>query len=151
METVNGTSLNGSSPKGSWLTPATWSLDGTDLTVLDAGWIETEHREPVAVPEVGAPPAVDQQAWPSPENFEAEQARLEAAIASAKERAAAAKIRIAVRQAKIEEALRVERAEFEESLAALERQHEETLATIGADARAEVDRILAGAAVNDAD
>jgi hypothetical protein len=152
METVNGTSLNGSSPTGSWLAPAMWSFDGTDLAIVDTGWIGLVHQKaPEEMPDDNAPPAVGSQPCPPPADFEAEQARLESAIAVANERVAAAKVRVAVCQAKIEAALRVELAEFQESVAELEGQHEETLAAVRAAAQAEVDRILTGARVNDAD
>ena len=75
--------------------------------------------------------------------LEAERARLEAEIASAKSRTAAARHRMAERDAEVRAALRAELLASKETVTELERHHQTELAAIEERAHAEVVRINA--------
>jgi uncharacterized membrane protein YqiK len=92
-----------------------------------------------------AAPAVDSWARPEPDRFDDERARLEAEIASAKERAAEAKARAAARECEVRVALRAEVVASRGSLAEMKRRHDATITTVRAAAQADVERILAEA------
>jgi hypothetical protein len=89
-------------------------------------------------------------------NFEDEQARLQAEIATANERTTAARLRIAEHDAKGRAALRAELESTRERLVEMERVHRDAVTVVRDSTKAEIDRILAeaqqrAAAIRDGD
>lgn len=79
------------------------------------------------------------------DDLEQEKSRLEKEIAAAKERAAAARLRTAARDADVRDALRAELASSKDVLTEMDRAHEVTVAVIREAAQGEVERIMADA------
>lgn len=120
MGGLNGTPINGSHSE------------------LSPGLYDRMHEGMPASP---APAKV----WPEAarDELDVERPRLEAEIAAAKARAAAARDRTVRRDLEMRNALRDELIASQESLAEIERQHEADVAKIREVARAEAQRILA--------
>lgn len=108
---------------------------------VDAPTVSVAIHQPVAV----WPPVDD--AWPEAPTSEhdLERPRLEAEIAAAKARAAAARHRVAERDDDIRAALRAELRASQEGLARMEREHDDAVERVLRDAQTEADRIVARA------
>lgn len=91
------------------------------------------------------PPAGD--AWPAApvDEYAIERQRLEAEIAAARARTAAARHRAAQREAEVQAALRAEILASQQQLAEMEREHEAAVAAVHEAARVEAAQIVAAA------
>lgn len=85
--------------------------------------------------------------WPDPEleEFERDKSQLEAAIAVAKARAAAARDMLQTREATVKAALRADVVAAQDEVAAMEREHQRRVAEVREAARREADVIVAAA------
>ena len=132
MSALNGSSLNGSSLNGS-------SLNGS---VSDHG------HDAYPTPVQGVPAQTDGLAsWP-PRSFDEvdqQKARLEAELAAATARLAAARQRAVVRDAEVRAVLHAELLASKETLARMEREYEMAIAMVQQAAATEAVRVLAAA------
>jgi hypothetical protein len=86
-------------------------------------------------------------AWPDPaqEEFEAERARLEAAIAVARARTAAAHDALRSRESSVKSTLRADVLAAQDAVAAMEREHDRRVAEVRSTARLDADALIAAA------
>ena len=145
---MNGTPLNGTQMNGRWLAPLTLpsqdhNLDG--LTYIEVAGMNRPSQHSSSASEQVSPSSSDPVPWPAPDPFEPERARLVVEIATAKERAAGLKARLARRESEMKSALRAEFVAVRGVLAEMERQHDATIAAVRAAAQADVEHILAEA------
>ena len=113
-------------------------MAGLNGTPMSSGWLEAGEGEPAAE-------TTRQLADAAQDQVAVERARLEAEIAAATARTAAARHRAAALEAEGRAELRAELDASRLAVEEMERQHEATVAMIREAAQAEAERILAAA------
>lgn len=126
------------------------ALNGTDMHPAAAYLADAYYTDAVSVQQAATPvsgPTDGDSTGPTQDGSDGglgnEQQRLEAELAVARQRIAAANARAAAHDEAVRAGLRAELLVAQQTLAEMEQRHDETIARLRADTQLEVDRILA--------